>query len=92
MDWKERENALRVLFTAPDKIDPLDEQGIAHWARSLVLHVQDACAKRAEFGDFVTGQGCRDGYRHDGEIGRARKKAADDIRKLRWGPDYNGGP
>lgn len=88
MNWEERDKALKVLFTAPHEVDLFDELGIAHWVRSLILHVQDCCAKRAEFGDFITGQDCRDGYRHDGEIGRARKKAADDIRNLRWGPDY----
>jgi hypothetical protein len=54
----------------------------------LILHVQDICAKRAEFGDCTTGRGCLHGYASNGEIARARKKAADDIRALRWGPDY----
>ena len=57
MDWKERDEALRKLFTAPNEVDPMDELGIAHWARTLILHVQDACAKRAEYGDCITGQG-----------------------------------
>jgi len=88
MNFDERQHALKVLFTRLEQSDPMDELGIAHWARSLIFHVQWACAKRAEFGDCETGMGCRDGFRHNGEIARARKKAAEDIMALRWGPDY----
>lgn len=42
----------------------------------------DVCAKRAEFGDCETGMGCHDGYHPNSHTGRARKEAADDIRRL----------
>ena len=87
-EFEEREEALRALFTAKDQSDPMDETGIAHWARFLIMHVQERCAKRAEYGDCTTGMGCSGGYSPDGAVARARKKAAKDIRALRWGPDY----
>lgn len=79
MTHEEKDEALRKTFDPRFDSDPLTVR-----IRQIVLHVQDCCAKRAEFGDFMTGMGCRDGYLQNGEIGRARKKAADDIRALRW--------
>lgn len=77
-----RQEALRKLFA--DELDPEDRHGIAFWMRQMILHVQDLCAKRAEFGDFDTGQDCAGGYRHDSDTADARRKAADDIRALRF--------
>ncbi len=88
MDFEERQRALEVLFTRDEQSDPMDRYGIAHWMRSIVLHVQEWCAKRAEYGDFETGMDCADGYTHDSDTAVARKEAADDIRTLRFGPDY----
>lgn len=88
MNFRERDEALRILFTETEQSDPEDRQGVAWWARSLIWHVQDLCAKRAEFGDCTTGMGCAEGYHPESMTAQTRKKAADDIRALRWGPDY----
>ena len=76
-----RQVALKKLFERNDE----DEHGIAFWMRQMILHVQDLCAKRAEYGDCETGQGCAGGYSHDSEIADIRRKAASDIRALRFG-------
>lgn len=48
----------------------------------LIAAVADECAKRAEYGDCMTGMGCHEGYHPDSIVGVARKRAADDIRAM----------
>lgn len=77
-----RQEALRRLFDDSDRDE--DKLGLVFWMRQMALHVQDLCAKRAEFGDCETGQGCHpNGYPHDSIIADIRRKAAADIRAMR---------
>ena len=59
--------------------------------RELAAAAIDVCAKRAEYGDCETGMGCDEGYHQDSLTGAARKRAADDVRRLaEWiGEDRN---
>ena len=77
-----RQKALRRLFDLNEQDD--DRMGTAFWARQIILHVQELCAKRAEYGDFETGMGCDDGYSHESMTATIRRKAAADIRAMRF--------
>ena len=78
-----RQKALRRLFGEPSYYGE-DRMGLIFWARQMILHVQDLCAKRAEFGDCETGMGCHDGYSDESPTASVRRKVAADIRAMRF--------